>query len=39
VLPIPTTWFPVLRGMSETQYYKEVLKECGNFRRWVAKKP
>lgn len=39
VLPVPTTWFPVLRGMSETQYYKEVLKECGNFRRWVAKKP
>jgi len=39
VLPVPTTWFPILRGMSETQYYKEVLKECGNFRRWIAKKP
>ncbi len=38
-LPIPTTWFPILRGMAETKYYKEVLSECGNFRRWVAKKP
>ncbi len=38
-LPIPTTWFPVLRGLADTKYYKEVLSECGNFRRWVAKKP
>ena len=37
ILPVPTTWFPILRGMSETRYYKEVLKECGNFRRWIAK--
>jgi hypothetical protein len=37
-LPVPTTWFPILRGMSDSAYYKEILAECGHFRRWVAAK-
>ena len=37
LLPVPTTWFPALRSLADTHYYKEVLRECGNFRRWIAK--
>lgn len=35
-IPTPKTWFPVLKGFRDTKYYKEVLKECGNFSSWVA---
>jgi hypothetical protein len=35
-LPIPTTWFTRLKPLSNTKYYKEVLKECGTFRAWVG---
>jgi hypothetical protein len=35
-LPLPTTWFTRLKPLSDTRYYKEVLRECGTFRTWVA---
>ena len=35
-LPIPKHWFPIVKTFSNTQYYKEVLKECGHFRDWVG---
>jgi hypothetical protein len=35
-LPIPTTWFPVVKQFSNTRYYKEVLKECGHFASWAG---
>jgi tetratricopeptide (TPR) repeat protein len=34
-LPIPKTWFPVVKQYANTRYYKEVLKECGHFASWV----
>jgi hypothetical protein len=37
--PYPKEWFAVLRGYSDTAYYREVLKECGHFRRWTAAFP
>jgi hypothetical protein len=36
VLPIPQTWFPVVKGFADTKYHKEILKECGHYGRWVA---
>ena len=36
-LPIPKTWFPVLKQFSNTKYYKEVLSECGHFAAWAGK--
>lgn len=36
-LPIPKTWFPVVKSFSDTRYYKEVLAECGHFRQWAKK--
>jgi len=38
-LPIPRTWFPVVRKLSDTRYYREVLRECGHFRDWVGGRP
>ena len=34
-LPIPKTWFPALRQLSDTKYYREVLRECGHFSDWA----
>lgn len=34
-LPIPKTWFPVVKTYANTKYYKEVLKECGHFAAWA----
>lgn len=36
VLPVPPQWFPRLQQLSDTRYYKEVLRECGTFRTWTA---
>ena len=38
-LPVPNTWYPVLQTFSDTAYYREILAECGAFRRWAAPKP
>lgn len=35
-LPIPKTWFPVLKQYRGTRYYREVLKECGHFAAWAS---
>jgi hypothetical protein len=35
-LPVPSTWFPVVARYKHTRYYREVLRECGQFARWVA---
>jgi hypothetical protein len=34
-LPIPTTWFPIVRTFADTKYYAEILRECGHYRRWA----
>jgi hypothetical protein len=34
-LPIPKTWFPIVKSFADTKYYKEVLAECGHFRKWA----
>jgi hypothetical protein len=36
-LPLPLTWFPVVKTFADTAYYKEILSECGHYRRWAAK--
>ena len=36
---MPKTWFKVFAKFSNTKYYKEVLKECGRFRAYVAAQP
>jgi hypothetical protein len=35
VLPIPKTWYPIVKSFADTRYYKEVLAECGHFRAWA----
>jgi hypothetical protein len=37
-LPVAKTWFPRLKQLSSTRYYKEVLKECETFRVWMGGK-
>jgi hypothetical protein len=37
-LPIPGTWFPILRGFADTQYQREILRECGHYRRWAERR-
>nr|MBA2538303.1 hypothetical protein [Deltaproteobacteria bacterium] len=36
-LPVPSTWFPVMKQFANTRYYKEVIKECGHFASWVSR--
>jgi hypothetical protein len=36
-LPIPGTWFPIVRSFSDTKYYREILQECGHYRRWAKR--
>ena len=38
-LPIPGTWFPVVKKLSDTKYYREVLRECGHFAAWARARP
>jgi hypothetical protein len=38
-LPVPKTWFPALRKLSDTRYYREVLRECGHFSEWLRNRP
>ena len=38
-LPVPKTWFSQLKTLSDTQYYREVLKECVHFADWAKRKP
>lgn len=35
VLPVPTTWYPVVKTFADTQYYQEVLRECGAYAAWA----
>jgi hypothetical protein len=35
VLPVPTTWYPVVKTFADTQYYRDVLRECGAFAAWA----
>jgi hypothetical protein len=30
-LPVPATWCTQLKTLSDTQYYRDVLRECGHF--------
>ncbi|HEY0192236.1 MAG TPA: hypothetical protein VGC42_14040 [Kofleriaceae bacterium] len=34
-LPLSKSWFPRLEQLSNTAYYREVLKECGTFQTWA----
>ncbi len=34
-LPVPKTWFPVVKQYANTRYYKDILKECGHFASWA----
>jgi hypothetical protein len=36
-LPVPSAWFPVLKTMRDTKYYREVLRECGHFSSWLRR--
>lgn len=37
---IAGTWYRLLKdSFSDTKYYREVLRECGYFRTWAAKRP
>ena len=36
VLPVPTTWYPIVKTFADTAYYREILAECGAFRRWAT---
>ena len=36
-LPIPTTWFPIVKGLADTAYHREILRECGHYRRWAKR--
>ena len=36
-VPIPAVWFPVVRTFADTNYHREILAECGHYRRWVAR--
>jgi hypothetical protein len=38
-LPVPTTWFPIVRQFADTRYYREILQECGHYRRWSKRQP
>ena len=33
-LPVPTTWYPILRSYADTAYHREVLRECGTYAAW-----
>jgi hypothetical protein len=37
-LPVPATWFPIVRTFSDTRYYREILQECGHYRRWAKRR-
>ena len=36
-LPIPTTWFPIVKSFADTAYHRDILRECGHYRRWAKK--
>jgi hypothetical protein len=38
-LPVPTTWFPVVKRYADTRYYQEILAECGHFKAWAKATP
>jgi hypothetical protein len=37
-VPVPSTWFPIIREFSDTKYYGEILRECGHYRRWAERR-
>jgi len=37
VLPVPTTWYPVVKTFADTQYYQDILSECGTYAAWARK--
>lgn len=36
VLPVPTTWYPVVKTFADTKYYRQILAECGTYRAWAS---
>ena len=37
-LPLPKVWFPVVESFEDTNYYREVLRECSHFLAWSDRK-
>jgi hypothetical protein len=37
-LPVPKTWFPIVKQLADTRYYREILAECGHYRRWAKRR-
>ncbi len=35
-LPFPKHWYPVVRQYADTAYHREVIAQCGSYRRWFA---
>jgi hypothetical protein len=35
-LPTPKTWYPIFKTFADTKYYKDVVRECAAFRRFVG---
>lgn len=38
-LPVPTTWYPIVKSLADTRYYQEILAECGAYSGWAARPP
>jgi len=38
-LPLPSTWFPLVKTFADTAYHRQVLAECGTYRTWFARQP
>jgi hypothetical protein len=38
-LPVPTTWYPIVKTFADTAYHREILAECGTYRRWAGARP
>ena len=34
-LPVPTTWYPVVKTFADTHYYQDILNECGAYAAWA----
>ncbi len=36
-LPVPVSWFSVVKRFGDTAYHRQVLAECGTYRSWLGK--
>jgi|GEM_PF-1915797 len=38
-LPVPTTWYPIVKQFANTSYYRDILAECGTYQAWSTTRP